>query len=280
MKLYVLYFILIVLTACYLFFIPEYIKKTKEICGLYNLNRIELWEKVRKKRGEKIASEIFPTTYILPRDYEKAKKEGGNIMILKNRWGSLRIGLKVIEKKDLEKYKNKYDMVQNYIVNPLTINGYKVSSRFFIVAYCGEGIFLYKNGYNYYANNKYQVNKVDPKGQIVPVNNDTEHLIKNNLLKTTNEIRGIKKIVERLSEKVKIIVNSCDKLCCPHDKGKFNIYGMDVDLKDNMDPMVIEINSRPTIYTKSNYKNEIINKLKMNIKEKNFSDERLWIQIK
>ena len=244
--------------------------KNIPICGRSNLNRIELWTKVKNKYGEKVAKQIYPESYLLPNELPQALNSKYDLFVVKEKWGSLRKGLKIVKKKDLPYYQKKYDIAQVYLPNPLTLNGFKISTRLYLVAYCGIGIFLYKFGYNNYTNEKYDYNSDKFSSLIPPVNNGIVHYWQNKLPKTINEIKGVdfEKVFEILKYKLRTIIDSCDNLCCPHDEGKYNIFGIDVDLLDNYDPIIIEINSTPNLLRNSIWKNRFNRKLIRYIKKK------------
>ena len=264
----------------------NYSKKNIEsfsICGRFNLNRKEIWVNTKNKYGEKKALNIFPHTYILPQDLNALLKDKNEQFILKTLWGGARKGVQLYNNKnDIIKDYQKYDIAQVYISNPLLVNGFKFDIRYFIVAYCGVGVFLYKKAYNVYTENKFDYNSLDRSKKINQVYTLDNHYTKNNLPRSTQELgssMGINfnRINLILASKLKKIFNSCKDMCCKNDIGNYHVFGLDVELLSNLDPIIIEINSSPSLNFDEEWKNNLTNDLKKDIQNKNFKNN--WIKI-
>jgi hypothetical protein len=152
-----------------------------------------------------------------------------------------------------------------------------------MVSYCGLGNFLYLHGYNVYTENKFDYNSMDRSKKINQVNADDSVYVKNKLPRTTIDLeKYVKKdfriIMKLLSQKIKKVLKSSQNLCCAEDNGNYNIYGLDVELLDNFDPMIIEINSNPGLKFDVDWKNNLVKKMKLDIKNKNFNNNN-WIKI-
>ena len=80
-----------------------------------------------------------------------------------------------------------------------------------------------------------------------------------------------------LAKKLKKIFNSCKNICCNKDIGDYNVFGVDVELLSNLEPLIIEINSTPSLHFEENWKINLINDLKIDIQKKNFKNN--WIII-
>ena len=253
------------------------------VCGRSNLNRKEIWVNTKKKYGHQEALNIFPQTYILPEDLENLIRDKNKQFILKTLWGSFRKGVQLYDNKEniLRDYK-KYDIAQVYINNPLLVNGFKFDIRYFVVTYCGKGNFLYKKAYNVYTKNKFDYSSLDRNKKINQVYTPDNHYTDNNLPKTIEQLGkymsiDFNKINVILAKKLKKIFNSCKNICCHRDIGDYNVFGVDVELLSNLEPLIIEINSTPSLHFEENWKRNLINDLKIDIKKKNFKNN--WISI-
>jgi len=255
-----------------------------ELEGQYNLNRKDIWEKTKKKYGEKIALQIFPKTYLLPDEIKKIRKDTKNQFIMKTLWGSLREGVTLYNDKD-EIYKDhqKYDIAQVFIENPLLIHGFKFDIRLFLVTYCGIGNFLFVKGYNVYSKKKFNYNSMDREEKINQVFTEDLHYTKNNLPRTIKDLEeylniNFQSILKNIALKIKKILNSCNSICSNKDIGNYNIFGVDIELLDNLEPIIIEINSAPNIDFKELWKINLVSELKYNIHNKDFNNKN-WIKI-
>lgn len=254
-----------------------------QVCGRGNLNRREIWTNTKDRYGEKEALNIFPQTYIFPQDLNRLIKNENKQFILKTLWGSFRKGVKLYDnKKDIIKNYKNYDIGQVYIKNPLLVNGFKFDIRYYVVVYCGKGIFLYKKAYNVYTKEKFNYSTLDRNKKINQIDPPNKHYVDNNLPRTIDELSRYKQINFNriniiLSRKLKKIFNSCKNICCPKDMGKYNIFGVDVELLSNLDPIIIEINSTPSLKFSEPWKSNLVNNMKLEIKEGRFGNN--WIII-
>ena len=278
--------LIILLNILYLFIIQKN-NEPFSICGKKNLNRKDIWINVKKKYGEKNALSIFPKTYILPNeimDIYNDNDTDNKQYILKKLWSKARKGVELYNNKNkiYRDYKN-FDIAQVYIKNPLLVNGFKFDIRLFMVSFCGLGIFLYVNGYNVYTEKKFNYNSLDRKTKINQAYGDDKHYIINNLPRTTTDLQNylnikLNPIMKYLSYKLNKILSATNNLCCNNDNGTYNIYGLDIELLDNYDPIVIEINSEPTLKFDDKWKKNLIYKMKEDINNKNFNNNN-WIKI-
>jgi hypothetical protein len=285
--------VIIIIFLIFLFFtqytfIENYTNNySSPICGSRNLNRVSIWKNVKDKYGEKVALKIFPKTYIFPSDMNSLLNDKNTQYILKTKWGGMRKGVALYnsKKKIKQDYKN-YDISQVYIKNPLLINGFKFDIRMLVLVYCGKGILLYKKGYCVYTNKKFDYKSMDHKQKINQVHTDEDHYDINNLPRTTDELSkyvniNFDNVSKIIAKKLKRIIKSSDKLCCTNDDGKYSIYGLDIELLDNLDPIVIEINSRPQIYFNKNiqWKFEFGNEFNRQLENEQFLGGKDWIRI-
>jgi hypothetical protein len=257
----------------------------KHICGKYKLNRIDIWKNVKQKYGIDIADKIFPRTYIFPEDIDDIMRDPNKHFILKRKWGSYRKGVKLFDsKEEIWKEKDNFHMGQVYIKNPLLVDGFKFDIRVFMVTFCGKGSFLYTKAYNVYTKKRFNYDSMDREEKINQCFGPDSFYDEYNLPRTTDQLANrtnidIDNIWKVLVEKLKIVLDSTVPLCCDGDIGNYNIYGLDVELLDNLDPMIIEINKSPSMEFDENWKKELIKELKDNIESGNFNNQKIWIKI-
>jgi hypothetical protein len=286
-KLKLFIYILVVIFIFYItynFYFKQYYENftsNKKICGKLKLNRVDIWKNVKNKHGIDIADKIFPRTYILPDDINDLMQDPNKHFILKTKWGSFRKGVKLFDsKKEIWKEKNNYDIGQVYIKNPLLIDGFKFDIRVFMVTFCGKGSFLYTKAYNVYTKKRFNYDSMDRDEKINQCFGPDDFYDNYNLPRTTEELKiNMNNVWNILVNKIQIILDSTEPLCCEGDIGKYNIYGLDVELLDNLDPLIIEINKSPSMNFDETWKKDLIKELKDNIKNGDFNNKKLWIPI-
>ena len=250
-----------------------------EICGRSNLNRIALWKNVKNKYGIKIADWIFPRSYLLPDDISVLQQDKNKHFILKRKWASLRNGVDLYDNKnDIVKNHHKYDIAQVFIKKPYLINGFKFDIRIFMAVDCNLGVYVYKKGYNVYTKKPYKYDTLDRECKINMAYAPDNHYDINRLPRTTDELQLPDKVWYILGKKLGYILGACDRLCCSGDRGYGNVYGMDVELLENMEPKIIEINSTPSMNFTEKWKIDFLAKMKQDIRRKNFTSND-WMQI-
>lgn len=271
---------IIIITIFFYLYIYQGKEYFNNICGQRNLNRVNIWRNIKQRYGEEVATQIFPKTYILPDEIQNLLKDPNQHFILKTTWGSLRLGCDLFNNKDEIKKKYKeYDIAQVYIKNPYLINGFKFDVRIFMVVYCGKGAYLYMEGYNDYTKKKFDYNSMEREQKInhtYPSDKDNDHYEQNKLPKFVNDIGNMDNMWVILAEKLRKILSTNENLCCKEDEGKYNIYGLDVELLDNWDPIIIEINSSPG--KDLGWKADFIKKISQMVEKSDFTDPK-WIKI-
>jgi len=292
---YLLYFaiivILIVFYYYYLSFNPLKIEKMENLgSDLVGSNprgkgenspflRTKIWENVLAKYGNIQAEAIFPKTYVLPKDTtlflneEKSYKE----YIAKTLYSGGRVGVFLYEP---SMKKNLYDfaVIQEYISNPLLINGFKFDTRLFMVVDCKKGAFLYKSGYNVYTAKRFKYKSKDRECKINQAYAGDEHYNKYNLPRTTSELFmyhvPYDQIIYDVAMKLRKIILATPTDICPM---KTSIYGVDMEILDDFDSKIIEINSKPSTRFKNvPWKNELTRALRNEMGEYESCN---WIQI-
>ena len=287
-----LLFIVIGILGVYLIYVHHAKKNSIEgfdISGPSNMNRISIWKEVKNKHGEKIAKKIMPMTYLFPNEVNRLIQDPSNQFILKtyrgkNGYIGQRTGVELYDdKKKILRDHKEYVLGQVFIKNPYLINGHKFDIRFFLVIYCGIGNLLYLPGYCVYANKKFKYEGLDRRSKINQVNSDERHYDINRLPRSFFEMckhispENKKLIIERLARNLRLIVTSVKTLCYPGNKD-FHIYGVDIELTDDMEPLVIEINQSPSLRFDIPWKHHLITPMMNDIRTRNFKSSN-WIKL-
>jgi len=265
----------------------ENFKILNVINGDKNFNRINIWKNIKDNYGEIEALKIFPKTFILPNEINELMNDKNKEYILKKLWGGERKNIDLFNnKKKIKKYYKNYDIAQVYIYNPILYNGFKFDIRFFMVVDCSKGIYLNIDGYNVYTKKKFKLNSIDKNEKINQFHTDESHYDINKLPRYFKEFCLKKKIISRdkilkkLRKKLKKLVDVSGNLCSNEDifKNKKWIYGLDVELLENGEPIIIEINSRPVLNFTIEWKQQILYKIMEDVKNSNYKNGN-WLKI-
>lgn len=280
------YYLIIFLILIFIFIhIKNYNKlNIFPIRGQLYLNRVNIWKNVKNKYGLNIASTIFPRTYILPKDINQLVKDKNKYFILKKLWSSLRINIDLFNNKtNILKQYHKYDVAQVYLTNPLLENGHKPQLRIYMVMDCKKGAYLFPNGYFNYTNKPFDLKSLDKNKKLSNINPSLQFYIKNNLSLDLNEFCqkhkiNIKILLNKLVKYLKIILDSSPILCEKYiDYYKYNLYGIDVIILDNLNVKILEINANPGKSFKIKWKTNLYKKILLDIKRKSYKE---WLKIK
>jgi len=292
---YLLYFSIIVISILfyyyYLSFNPHNIEKMENLgSDLVGSNprgkgenspflRTKIWENVLAKYGNMQAEAIFPKTYILPKDNVLFLKEetSHKEYIAKTLYSGGRVGVFLYEP-SMKKNLHDFAVIQEYIGNPLLINGFKFDTRLFMVIDCKKGAFLYKPGYNVYTAKRFQYKSKDRDRKINQAYAGDDHYDIHNLPRTTSELFmyhvPYDQIIYDVAMKLRKIILATPTDICPM---KTSIYGVDMEILDDFDSKIIEINSKPsTRFKKTPWKNELTRALR---DEMGSYDSCNWIKI-
>ena len=281
------FLIILVLFVCLVQHQNRYIESFT-FCGRLNLNRRSIWTKTKDRYGDHTASKIMPRTFLLPKELRGLINDPNKQFILKTMWSGQRRGVKLYDcKNNIQRDQHKYSVGQVYIKDPLLINGFKFDVRFFLVVYCGVGIFLYQPGYCVYTYKKYDYQSLDREKKINQVNTNESHYDINKLPRVFSDINKVypnfnyKLVMQRLYRNLRMILSASNKMCClPQTKGTlYHVFGVDVEVTKDLEPLILEINSDPTLTFTEGWKKGLLNPMIANIKTKNFSSPR-WVQIK
>ena len=211
------------------------------------------------------AEAIFPKTYILPKDNALFLKEetSHKEYIAKTLYSGGRVGVFLYEP-SMKKNLHDFAVIQEYIGNPLLINGFKFDTRLFMVVDCKKGVFLYKPGYNVYTAKRFQYKSKDRDRKINQAYAGDDHYDIHNLPRTTSELFmyhvPYDQIIYDVAMKLRKIILATPTDICPM---KTSIYGVDMEILDDFDSKIIEINSKPsTRFKKTPWKNELTRALR------------------
>jgi len=275
---------IIILFLQYTLYIEKFVIKPWKydenlVSNIDALNRVLIWEKTVHKFGLLEAKKIFPMTYILPRDIESCIKDSNEHFILKTLRGFQRKGVILVNNKyDIYKNKYNYEIAQVYINNPLLINKFKFDVRTFIVVDCNYGIYLYKNSYNVYTKYPFNFKSMDRDKKINQVFTEDLHYDENNLPRKFEDLTeyniNVNKIYNNLAKKLQKVFIACEDICSFDDinnnENKYNIYGLDFEVLNNLEPIIIEINSGPSLNFDEKWKQDITDNLEEHIIDKNY----------
>lgn len=234
-------------------------QKEDFICGKGRLNKYDLWKNCIKRYGNEKCTVFLPQTF-LNTDKDKFSNDTHGKYILKKTWVGMRQGLLLSDSKsDTLRNYNSYDLVQRFITNPYLINGYKLNLRYFLVVDCypRQNIHIYRKGICYYTPEPFNKNGTKNATKIAEGASvlGTTFFNKHGLPKTTSDFYNnyltkyqTAELEKKLVKYIKLIVNGID-LCCDNCKD-YHLFGIDVELLDNLQPIVLEINSAPSVHYK------------------------------
>ena len=266
-----------------------------------------LWLNVLKHHGMTKTLLMLPKTYVLyiPEDINKFKNEydPNKIYILKKNT-QRQEGLKLTNNKDeiINAYNNnKYVIVQELLQDPYVIDNRKINMRFYVLVTCKKQtikIYVFKDGFMYYTAEKFAKNSTEMGPNITTGYIDRQVYIDNplthkdfqkyldnpdrNLSPLEQNIRNQKLslsqiVFERINQMLSEIFISFAGNICTGEKlfnnKKFQLFGVDVAVNDQLYPLVMEINKGPDMSAKdtrdSNLKISVITDMMKIIKSIN-----------
>jgi hypothetical protein len=286
-KALILVILLFLLIICvYRFVIHKHIENFG-FCGGQNLNRRLIWSKTRDKYGLNTALKMMPRTYLLPKELPQLMNDPNPQFILKTMWSGKRVGVELYDnKKNIEKDQHRFSVGQVYIKKPFLVNGFKFDVRFFLVVYCGFGAYLYLPAYCVYTRKPYSYHGLDRESKINQVATQESHYDTNKLprlfsdIEKTNHNFNQKIVLKRLKRNLQMIMSASDKFC---RKGvssdpRFHIFGVDVEITQTLEPLIIEINSGPSTFFTEQWKRDLIDPMLRDIENQRFY-RSVWLKI-
>jgi hypothetical protein len=247
-------------------------------------NRNNIWKKCYQMYGLSETLKIMPMTYCLPNDYAMfyADWQPNKEYIAKELESGQRRGVYLVNKTNINEILKSHNIsqIQEYIPNPLTVKGHKFGMRFFMVVDCMKGIFLYRDGYNVFADKPFYYKGLDKASKINQSLGGDEFYDQIDVPRLSSEIPGICHIalVNELGDKLAMIASACDKPCGDKHRGSARIYGVDAELLDDKSIRIIEINSSPSTRFDIKWKNVITREVRKCRMSGHYSDDK-WIKI-
>lgn len=247
-------------------------------------NRNNIWSKCHQRYGISETLKIMPMTYCFPNDSAKfyAEWQPNKEYIAKELESGQRRGVFLVNKTNINEILESHNIsqIQEYIPNPLTVKGHKFGMRFFMVIDCNKGIFLYRDGYNVFADKPFNYEGLDRASKINQSLGGDEFYDQVGLPRLSSEIPGVCPIAlaNEIGNKLAMIVSVCDNPCGDKHGGSARIYGVDAELLNDKSIRIIEINSSPSTRFDIEWKNVITRVVRKCRKSGQYSEEK-WIKI-
>lgn len=250
-----------------------------------------LWKNVVSHFGLEKAKTFLPNSYVLYDNFDKdrfrSEFDDKKIYIMKKNI-QRQEGLKITNSKKeiLEGENNEYVIVQELLQNPYIISGRKTNMRFYVLVLCSQGnvsVFVHKDGFMYYTRELFIKGSMNEGPNVTtgyierkvytenPLTHDDlrkylDDPNRKGLYTTEKNIRdqglAISKIYfDRIYDLLKnIFISFVGKICKNskfRDNTMFQLFGVDVAVDDNLNPMVMEINKGPDLGAKDKRDSEL-----------------------
>lgn len=241
-----------------------------------------LWLHNVRHHGLKKAQSLMPNSYVLylQDDVNRFNNEyDPNKIYITKKNIQRQEGLAILNDKQkiLEKGKEGYVLIQELLQDPYIIGDRKTNMRFYVLVLCKEGnidVFVYNDGFMYYSKDPfitgslsfgpnittgyidrwiYDVNPLTHQDLIKYLDKDrqlssVEQNIRNQGLKISQVY--FNRIYQLLHE---IFVSFVGKICTGQklkNNLTFQLFGVDIAVNDQLQPMIMEINKGPDLGTK------------------------------
>lgn len=241
-----------------------------------------LWQYVVKHHGFAKAKTMMPTTYVLSNQIDfnelKTNYREGNLYIMKKNV-QRQEGLKITNKlSDLANgKKDGYVIAQELLQNPYTIDGRKTNMRFYVLVVCKDddtNVYVHNNGFMYYTRDKFIKGSTEVGPNITTGYIDRQVYIDNPLTHEDLRLyldkeRELNKIEQNVREQgmkisnvyfgkiyqlIREVFTSFLGRICGGKKLKtnvtFQLFGIDIGVDENLNPMIMEINKGPDMGAK------------------------------
>uniref|UniRef100_A0A0N5B6D9 Tubulin--tyrosine ligase-like protein 5 n=1 Tax=Strongyloides papillosus TaxID=174720 RepID=A0A0N5B6D9_STREA len=225
------------------------------------------------------AYNIFPKTFIFPRDMEKLKEDmnenPGYMYIVKPPASSRGRGIHIIS--DVNEINSDENLViSRYINKPYLINGLKFDLRFYVLitSFYPLICYLYEDGLTRFASEKYSNDVESIKQPFVhltnySLNKDNAAFQKNNgqegqghkwtisaMLRHLKNVDGVDTdlLMARIEDliiksllSVQSVISAAARSVLYHPQNCFELLGYDIMIDENLKPWLIEINLTPSL---------------------------------
>lgn len=250
-----------------------------------------LWTNVLEHHGMAKALTIMPMTYVLydKNDISRFNNEFNRdkIYILKKNI-QRQEGLKITNDKNeiLNAYKkNKYVLAQELLQDPYVISGRKTNMRFYVLVVCQRGnidVHVYNDGFMYYTKEKFRKHSLDQDVNITTGYIDRQVYVENPLTHSDfrqyldSDNRTKSKLEQNISSQglklsqivftriykmlADVFISFTGKICNMkkiYNNVKFQLFGVDVAVNDQLYPFIMEINKGPDMGAKDKRDSEL-----------------------
>jgi len=217
---------------------------------------------------------FYPESYHLPDDVDNFLKSQTKSWIIKPNHGSCGRGIVVQEGK---KYNGENVIMQQYIANPMLINGYKFDLRFYVLVRSIDPlcIYIYEDGLVRFATALYIENKENYGNISAHLTNFSVNRESNSFMVTNDVskdgmgskwshkpfwpyIESIGLVSADIKKKIHDIIVSVfliargEMIKQNNHRRSFELFGVDILLDDKGNPYILEININPALGTSSN----------------------------
>jgi len=243
-----------------------------------------LWRCIVVHYGLDKAKTMIPMSYVLNDDVDMQRFSndfnGTRIYIMKKNI-QRQEGLKITNSKDdiLNGKSQGYVVVQELLQDPYLISGRKTNMRFYVLVVCYNGqitVYVYNDGFMYYTKDPFVKGSLETAPNITTgyidrqvyvdnplTHNDLKTYLDNpnreNLYNVEKGVReqGIKishvyfdRIYSLLKDVFMAFVGRICKLKQFNNNTMFQLFGVDIAVNDNLNPMIMEINKGPDLGAK------------------------------
>lgn len=246
------------------------------------VSKLALWKYLKQKYGTEIASTMLPYTWDLtdPKDIElfKSEYDSNKIYITKNNY-QRQEGIEIQTNLDqIISSKNKYLLVQELLQDPYLISGRKINLRVYVLvirdSFSNIKLCIYKDGFMYYTPELFEKNSKSFKKNIttgyvdrqIYIDNPLTHNdfrkwlddsnreftpIEKYIIQTYPNIKMSDYIFSQIYQQLGFIFKTYENIVGTKTCGvSFQLYGVDVAINNNLNPLVMEINKGPDLSAK------------------------------
>ncbi len=246
------------------------------------VSKLALWKYLKEKYGKEIASTMLPFTWDLTdtNDIElfKSQYDKNKLYITKNNY-QRQEGIEIHSNLDsILGSKNKYLLVQELLQDPYLVSGRKINLRVYVLVikdnYSNIKLNIYKDGFMYYTPELFEPSNSSFKKNIttgyidrqIYVENPLTHMDFRKWLDNSNrELTSIEKYIKQTRPNIKLsdyifaqiyeqlgfIFKTYEDIVGTKTRGVcFQLYGVDVAINNQLNPLVMEINKGPDLTAK------------------------------